>query len=280
MNFKTFWNESFAGFILRRIILAFLIVVVLSWITLLIIDQYTHLGESIPVPDLRGMYEEEAAGILSSQDLYVQVIDSVYNKNKPLGTIIDQIPAAGSPVKKNRSIFLILNKRQSKTVPMPEVNDISFRQADALLRSLGLRVAHVQYRPSEFRDLVIDVSYNGRHIEPGTRLPEGAALVLVVGSGVGDADSSVPFLLGTTLSGARNDALASSYIIGAVNYDEPPVNNESDYRVYRQVPAPGENQAEGTRINLWLTKDKYLIEHALQQGSSAMEEEEEEEAFF
>lgn len=281
MDFKSFWKDSVAGFILKRIMLAFLIVVVLSWSTLLVIDQYTRKGEAIPVPDLRGLYEEEAANLLRPNNLFVEVIDSVYDKNKPLGTIIEQIPSAGSSVKKNRSIFLIVNKRQSKMIPMPEVNDISFRQADALLRSLGLRVAYVEYQPSEFKDLVIDVRHNGRTIEPGTRINEGSALVLVVGSGVGDIVSGVPFLLGSSISTARADALAASFIIGSVNYDQPPSNDEDMYRVYRQVPAPGDNAAEGTRINLWLTKDPSIIEEGIKQGSyHSTVEEEEEEAFF
>lgn len=279
MDFKSFWKDSFIGFILKRILLAFALVVGITWITLLLIDQYTRLGEAVPVPDLRGLYEEEAMSTLRSMDLYVQVIDSVYDRNRALGTIIEQIPSPGSSVKKNRSIFLILNKRQMKTVPMPEVNDISFRQADALLRSLGLRVAHVEYRPSEFKDLVIDVRYNGQHIESGTRLVEGSALVLVVGSGVGNSMNSIPFLLGATLDNARADALASSFIVGSINYDEPPMSDENLYRVYRQAPTPGEKVTEGTRINIWLTKDPGLIDEALRRGSTGLEDEEEEEFF-
>jgi len=279
MDFKSFWKESLVGYILKRVLLAIVLVVILIWGTLLVLDEYTRLGEAVPVPDLRGLYEEEAAGILRSHNLYIQVIDSVYDKNKALGTIIEQIPAAGSSVKKNRSIFLILNKRHSKTIPMPEVNDISFRQADALLRSLGLRVAYVEYQPSEFKDLVIDVRYNGQHIDPGTRLPEGSSLVLVVGSGFGASAGTVPFLIGTTLTNARTDALAASFIVGAANYDVPPMNDEQAYRIYRQVPAPGEQVSEGTRINLWLTKDPYLIEEALKQGSKQVQNDEE-EAFF
>jgi len=279
MDFKSFWKNSLAGFILKRIVLAFLLIVVLTWGTLLVIDQYTRKGEAIPVPDLRGLYEEEAANLLRTHELYVEVIDSVYDKNKPLGTIIEQIPSAGSSVKKFRSIYLILNKRQLKMIPMPEVNDISFRQADALLRSLGLRVSYVEYRPSEFKDLVIDVRFNGQHIDPGTRLPEGSSLELVVGSGVGSTVSGVPFLLGSSLANARADALAASFIVGSVSYDETPFNDEQEYRVYRQTPGPGDQAAEGSRINLWLTKDPVLIQEAIREGS-LQQQEEEEEAFF
>ena len=133
MDFKTFWRESIAGYIVKRILLAIVIVIALAWITLIVLDQYTHHGESVTVPDLQGLYVEEAQNLLENYDLYTQVIDSVYVKEKALGTIVEQIPPANSSVKKNRSIYLILNKRQVKMIPFPDVNDVSFRQADALI---------------------------------------------------------------------------------------------------------------------------------------------------
>ena len=271
MSFKTFWKESIVGFIVKRILLAIAIIVSLVWITLIVLDHYTHHGESVTVPDLQGLYVEEAQNLLENYELYTQVIDSVYVKDKALGTIVEQIPPANSSVKKNRSIYLILNKRQVKMIPFPDLNDVSFRQADALIKSLGLRVSGVVYRPSEFKDLVIDVSYFGQRIEPGTRLPEGAAVVLVVGSGVGEEISAVPGLIGKTFNDAKNEAIASSFIIGAVNYDVTPVGDESEYMIYRQTPAAGEKWPDGTRIDIWLTKDENLIEQSI---NNQFEEEE------
>jgi len=271
MSFKTFWKESIAGFIIKRILLAIVIFVSLAWITLILLDHYTNHGESVTVPDLQGLYVEEAQNLLENYDLYVQVIDSVYMKEKALGTIVEQIPPANSAVKKNRSIYLILNKRQVRMIPFPDVNDVSFRQADALIKSLGLSVSNVVYRPSEFKDLVIDVTFSGSRIEPGTRLPEGSAVVLVVGSGVGEDLSKVPGLIGKNLVEARNEAFASSLIIGSVNYDIPPVGDEDQYMIYRQTPAAGQTIPDGTRINIWLTKDKNLIN---QSYNNQFEEEE------
>lgn len=259
MNFKSFWKNSIVGIILKRIFLAIILVIALAWVTLIALDHYTHHGESVIVPNLQGLFVEEAALILENYNLYAQVIDSVYVKDKALGSIVEQIPSANSSVKKDRSIYLILNRRQMKMIPFPDVKDISFRQAEALIRSLGLKVSDVVYKPSEFKDLVIDVSYLNQHIEPGTRLPEGASVSLVVGSGVGEEYSFVPELVGKTINEARNNSIASSFIIGAVNYDVPPVGDENEYIIYKQTPAPGEEMPAGTRINIWLTKNKKLI---------------------
>ena len=263
MNFKTFWKETIAGFIIKRVLLALLIVIVLAWVTLLLLDPYIHHGESVRVPDLQGLFVEEAQSILANYALYPEVIDSVYVKDKPLGTIVEQVPSANSSVKKNRSIYLILNKRQMNMVPFPDVNDISVRQADALLKSLGLSVSGVIYSPSEFKDLVIDVSYMGQSIVPGTRLPEGSRVTLIVGSGVGSEISYVPDLVGRTYVNAKNEAIVSMFVIGAVNYDIPPAGDENEYIIYKQKPEAGEEMPSGTRINIWLTKDQNLIEQSM-----------------
>jgi len=275
MSIKSFFQESAIGFIIKRILLAAVIIVILSWITLLLIDVYTRHGESVPVPDVRGLYFEEANNILNNSDLYALVIDSVYVRDKALGTILEQIPAAGSSVKKQRNIFLIVNKNQFKKVPLPDVSDISQRQADALLRSVGLNVSSVIYSPSEFKDLVIDVLYNGKSITAGSRITEGASVVLVVGSGMGENITRVPALTGLTLTEAREIVIQSSFVLGAVNYDEAPANNENKYFIYRQRPSGKEAASAGSRIDIWLTKDQNLLNESIES-----EDEEAEETFF
>ena len=276
MDFKKFWNESLAGFVVKRVLLAITIFVALAWITLLIVDQYTRHGEFEVVPDLRGMYVEEAQLLLSNQDLHPQVIDSVYVRNKKLGTIIEQTPVPNSTVKKNRPIYIIINSRQVRKIPVPDVTDVSFRQADAMLKAIGLNVSGVDYKPSEYKDLVIDIKYRGRSIEPGTRIPENSYLTLVVGSGVGDEIVSVPSLKGLTLDEARTETISASVIIGAIQYDVQPNGDEKNYFIYRQRPSAGQGVDAGSRIDVWLSKDKSL------QNKSFEEEEntEEDEQFF
>ena len=276
MDFKKFWKESFAGFVLKRILLAITIFVALAWITLLIVDQYTRHGEFEVVPDLRGMYVEEAELMLSNQGLYPQVIDSVYVRNKKLGTIIEQTPIPNSTVKKDRPIYIIINSRQVRKIPVPDVTDVSFRQADAMLKAVGLNVSGVDYKPSEYKDLVIDIKYRGKSLDPGTRIPENSYLTLVVGSGVGDETVSVPSLKGLTLEDARTETISASVIIGAIQYDVQPSGDEQEYFIYRQRPSAGQGVDAGSRIDVWLSKDKSL------QNKSFEEEEntEEDEQFF
>lgn len=277
MDFKTFWKESTFGYITKRLLLAILLFIAIAWVSLYFTGVYTHHGESVPVPDLRGLYMEEASAKLNQSDLYIEVIDSVYMSDKALGTIVDQIPAPGSTVKKNRAIYLIVNKQQKHKVPVPEVSDLSYRQADALLKSLGLKVSSVIYRPSEYKDLVIDVLYDSVSISSGTRLPEGSSVVLVVGSGLGSESSYIPSLIGVTLESGRKQAIGASFVIGARNFDTTPDGDEAKYMIYKQEPAAGEVHPTGTRIDIWLSKDKDIIDDALQNAGSS---ENDEEQFF
>ena len=186
-------------------------------------------------------------------------------RDKKLGTIIDQIPPANSTVKRNRPIYLIINSRSVRQVTLPEINDVSYRQADAMLQSIGLSVSNVEYAPSEFKDLVIDVKFHGRSITPGTRLPEGSTVVLVVGSGVGDTQAIVPALKGKGLDEATQDISSASLVVGSVNFDVPVSGNEGDYIIYRQRPVAGTPLSAGSRIDIYLTKDKSRLKEVFEE---------------
>ncbi len=274
MDFKKFWSESLGGFILKRILLATIILVALSWITLYLVDIYTQHGETEKVPDLSGMYMEEVDVMLKNHNLYAQIIDSVYVKNKKLGTVIEQIPTAGSNIKSNRPVYLIINSRQVRQTPLPEINDISYRQADAMLRAIGINVSNVEYTPSEYKDLVIDVKYGGQSISAGYRIPEGSYVTLVVGSGLGGEDILVPSLKGISIDEAKQQAIAASMVIGAIDFDIAPRGNESSYIIYRQRPSAGKLVPAGTRIDIWLSKDKEMLNKSFEEDETGKEEEE------
>jgi len=277
MDIKKFWKETFGGFVLKNVLIAIVIFVALVWLSLIGVDFYTHHGESEVIPDLRGQYVEEAEVTLAKQGLYPQVIDSVYVRDKKLGTIIDQIPPAKSTVKRNRAIYLIINSRQVRRVALPDVSDVSYRQADAMLKSVGLSVGSVEYTPSEYKDLVTDVKFHGNSVLPGTRVPEGSSLVLVVGSGSGESASEVPAVKGMGLDEGTQKLVSSSFIIGAVNYDVIPSGDETEYVIYRQRPASGSSLPAGSRIDIWLSKDKSLLNKTFEEDKK---QENTDEQFF
>jgi len=277
MDLKKFWKETFGGFVLKNVLIAIGVIVALSWITLFCVDFYTHHGEAEVVPDLRGSTVEEAQVILASKGLRVQVIDSVYVRGKKLGTIIEQNPSPNSNIKTNRPIYVKINSRFVRQVTLPELSDVSYRQADAMLQSIGLSVGSVEYAPSEYKDLVIQVKFHGGAVLPGTRIPEGSAVVLVVGSGEGNAEVQVPAIKGMSLEDATQAITTASFVVGAVEYDTTPSGDEAEYIIYRQRPAAGSSLSAGSKINLYLSKDKSRMNEKFEEDKKP---EESTEQFF
>ena len=148
---------------------------------------------------------------------------------------------------------------------------MSYREAEASLRSMGIRVSdQYEYEPSEYKDLVLDVKQNGRALQPGERIDEGSIVTLVIGFGKGTEMVSVPNLVGLTLANARSLLLSQRLTVGVVEYDDAQdaeaVNKPV---VYSQSPASGEQLLEGSMVNLKLSTN---VEKALTTQGQESEE--------
>lgn len=263
-NLKKFWKESVFAFFLKNIVLAVVIFVVMANIVLFAIDGYTRHGEAETVPDLRNMYVEEAEVVLASQGLSLQVIDSMYDRQKTLGAIVEQTPPAASTIKKGRSVYVIINSTTVRKVPVPDVRDVSLRQAEATLGIIDLKVGRIEYKPSEYKDLVLDMLLDGKSIPAGQRVPEGTAITLVVGQGSGTDAAFVPDLLGLPLAAARDKVREANLVLGAIDYDVQPAGNEADYVIISQQPVAGSWQIAGSRVDIWLSTDRNKITNSQQ----------------
>ena len=71
----------------------------------------------------------------------------------------------------------------NKLAVIPEVEDLSFRQAYALLRARGFSSVEIEYVPGDYKDLAMGVELNGRTLLKGEHVPLTAHLVLKVSSG-------------------------------------------------------------------------------------------------
>lgn len=169
--------------IIRTLLLILATAMILLSLALWWLNVYTRHGQAISVPDIERMSVQDAAVLLARQNLRCEIIDSIYHPDAIPGSIIDQTPPKGSLVKENRIVFVTINARSPRQVTIPDVKDMSHRQAVALLKGFGFPEPTTEYVPSEYRDLVVEVCYNGRPVEPGTKMPVTARLTLKVGNG-------------------------------------------------------------------------------------------------
>lgn len=226
------------------------------------LDSYTQHGKEIEVPDLKGMVESDAAELLSTKKLGYEIIDSTYARGFKPGSIVEQVPKAGSKVKEGRRLYLTVQAREAKKVNLPEVREGSARQAEATLNSIGIKVANLEYIPSDQAGNVIEVKYRDKVITPGYKIVEGSEVTLVIGRGLTNEEAVVPSFRGQRLETAKNTAHERNLNIGAIKYDADVTTDfqKENAFVYKQYPITGKTVPAGTRVDIFLTLNKNILE--------------------
>lgn len=220
-----------------------------------LLDSYTHHGESISVPALEGLTEKEVEAILTEKELRYEILDSVFVEKKPRGVVIDQNPSAEELVKKNRKIYITLTKTTPPKINFPDVIGLSQRLAIAKLESYGLKVK-IQYKPSEHQGNVIDCLLKNKTIKWNDKLSLGATITVVVGTGKGDGQVLVPYLIGLSVEEAVQQIQSSALSLGLEIFDESCKNatDSVNAKVYKQTPV----YTSETVLNIGSAVDIYL----------------------
>ena len=180
---KSFFSKIFHLPVYIHLLAVIALSFVAVYVLLNYIDSYTNHNQAVLVPDIRGLLIDEAAPLLEQSILRYEVIDSLYSKEYKPGVIVDLSPEANSKVKKNRIIYITVNAKTEKTAPIPEVADLSYRQAYADLKSAGFKNVEEKYVSGEHYNLTIGVEYKGQLVQSGTLVPLSAVLTLVISDG-------------------------------------------------------------------------------------------------
>ena len=186
MTIKEFFSFKTNKFFWLNIVAMIVVVVVMIFGVLKWMDVYTHHGETVVVPDVKGMTTEEAAKMFRNRGLVAVISDTKYVKDKAAGIILELKPGVGEKVKERRTVYLTVNTLDVPLRVIPDVADnSSLRQAQAKLLSAGFKLNEVQLVNGE-KDWVYGVKYQGRQLTAGEKIPMGASLTLMVGDGAGD----------------------------------------------------------------------------------------------
>lgn len=186
MTIREFFSFKTNKFFWLNIIAMIVVVIVMVFGVLKWLDIHTHHGETVMVPDVKGMTVEEATKMLRNHGLVCVISDTKYVKDKAAGIILDLKPGVGEKVKEGRTVYLTVNTLDIPLRVIPDVADnSSLRQAEAKLQSAGFKLAEIQLIQGE-RDWVYGVKYQGRQLTTGEKVPVGASLTLMVGNGAGD----------------------------------------------------------------------------------------------
>lgn len=180
---KDFLLKLIKSPIVVNLLLVIILTIAIIIGTLQWLDHYTLHNEAVVVPDVKGLTLDEADEFFKNSKLRYNVVDSVFSKDVAPGAIVELVPVAGSKVKENRIVFVTINAQTSQMGKIPEIQDLSFRQAYALLRSIGFSSVEIEYVAGEYKDLAVAVELNQRPLSKGEYVPLNAPLTLKISSG-------------------------------------------------------------------------------------------------
>lgn len=235
--------------LLIAIVMLVLFVLFINWL----LKYTTNHGETLPVPKVTGLTYDEAKELLESKDLRCIAYDSVYVPKAKPNEIIDQNPSDSSLVKRNRMIYLTINALAVPIVEVPDVREMSLREATSELQRAGLRVGKITTRPDITTNLVLSQRYEGKFVKAGTKLNKGTAINLVVSKGEEEEDNEItmPDLSGLTADEATIELSLLGLNIGVITYDET-VTDKAFALVYKQSRAANSKTYMGKEIDIYL----------------------------
>lgn len=250
---------SFFGFLLKRkfylnLALAIALTIVLFFIVLQFLKVYTNHGDTYVLPDFQGKTLDELA--LNNYDQLYEfiIIDSIFDLKNPKGSVVIQNPPAGSKVKEHRKVYLTLVAYSTEKVEMPDLIDLSLRQAVNSLRSKGLKVNNLQYVQDFAGNAVLEQLFKDEVIDPGTIIDRGSSIDLVVGLGQNDY-ATIPLLIGLNLKDAIDAIHKASFNRGNISFLDG--EDLEHARVYRQEPVWMQDSQvfKGKKIDISLRSD-------------------------
>lgn len=254
---KPLWMNVLAGVVL---------VFILLFVFLLSLDFFTRHGKTLTIPAVTNISLTEAEKVLKDQGFDVEIQDSVYVDTSAPLSVIRQFPEAESVVKQNRTVYLTINRAIAPSIEMPNLEGMSFRTALITLKQYGLKLKDTVFRPDFAKNSVLEQQYNNERIKPGTKIAMGSAVLLVLGSGLGQDEFVVPDLFSLSLAEAKTLLESVGLSTGAVVPD-PDVRDTVNAFVYRQSPEKYTYDKRvnrirpGQTIDVWLSARKPVREN-------------------
>ena len=170
--------------IVKHLFASSITVFIIFYFVFISVKIYTKHNRYIEVPSLSGLNIEDANKILKKKKLKSEVLDSSkYFSETPVNSILSQIPDAGEFVKKNRKIYLNVNPSDYQKVSIPNIIQITKRNAESILNALGFEVSGFQYVDNIGKNMVLEVLYNGEKMNIGDAIARGSKLELILGNG-------------------------------------------------------------------------------------------------
>jgi len=245
MGFLHFLKKK--NFYINLLIILFLCVFLL-WLTFRLLDKYTRHDKVYTMPDFVGQDYRQVKHNYA-KDFHFILIDSVYPKGQQPGSIYQQDPLPGSKIKKGRNVYTIIVAETPEMTVMPNLKNISLREAIGRLESSGLDVDFIEYQDYSYKNNVIEQYYKGEVINPGSELVKGSKIVLRVGIGQDKLNIKVPNLIGKPATEAKRLLNLAGLNLGTETLED---SDSIQYQCVKKMrPGPSSGSVRpGTYVDL------------------------------
>ena len=217
-----------------NLLIILLLCIFLLWLTFRLLDKYTRHDQVYTMPDFIGQDYHEVEHQYA-HDFHFFVTDSVYPKGQQPGSIYQQDPLPNSKIKKGRNVYIIIVAETPEKTTMPNLRNLSLRQAIGTLESAGLNVERLEYKSSPYKNAILDQYYDGQPIATGTELVKGSKITLHVGRGRDRDQVKVPNLIGKPATDAKRLLNLAGLNLGEEHFED---NDSIQYLCVRRM-SPG-----------------------------------------
>jgi len=238
-------------FIVKRKNLFFFIgalVALFLLVNYMVLPWYVNHGSRLSVPGVIGMTAEQAKQTLEAVSLHAVEADVKPDPTQPAGVVINQNPPPQAVVKEGRRVYLTISGGEAQ-VTVPLLRGRSLRDARFSLERFGLKLGEVTYAMSESfpENTIMDQS-----APADSKLAKGTSVGITVSRGTQIQETTVPPVVGKTITEAEKILLQAGLKVGIITYQ--PSFDLLPNTVVDQFPRGGEPARQGQEIDLFVVR--------------------------
>ena len=202
---------------------------------------------AIQAPSVVGQTVADANKTLTAVKLQLGLQTPQNDPSAPIGTILSQVPAAGTSIKEGESINVTVSSGAAKTtVP----NLVGLVGPDAINKALGDAHLKLGRYPQQDSDTVPAPSPNtvlSQSPSPNSQVDANTTVDIVISSG----RIKVPAVLNESKTQANNDLVNAGFNVTVIYEDH---SDKPDGIVLAQTPAGGAGLAQGSYVTITVSR--------------------------
>ena len=212
--------------------------------------------DTVKVPDIVGLTEEEATKELKAKNLGIKVDSREDSEKYEAGTVSEQKTKAGTKVKKNSTVHVIVSSALvGKEITVPNVSGKSEDEAQNELENAGFTNVTSDF---QYDDNVAEGNVISTTPAANSKAAKDTQIKMIVSKGA--QKKTVPDVRGMSESEARNAIQSAGLTVGSTSTQHD--DSVAKGSVISQSVTPGKKVSSGTAVNLVLSSgsDKVSVQ--------------------